>query len=119
MAQTKLFGKDLSAYDDINIEELLLTLTEQEIDELGQELIDPDVSKNQFTPERILRCGMTIFPLLCFVANSLNCQWTTDSSVQMNSRGISQQSSVGVKKKSFSFSCAETFPIKKESVSPN
>ncbi len=44
MAQTKLFGKDLSAYDDINVDELLLTLTEEQIDELGQELIDPDVS---------------------------------------------------------------------------
>ena len=45
MAQTKLFGKDLSAYDSINIDELLLTLTEEEIEELGQDLIDPDVSK--------------------------------------------------------------------------
>ena len=44
MAQTKLFGKDLSAYDEINIEELLLTLTEEEIEELGTDLIDPDVS---------------------------------------------------------------------------
>lgn len=45
MAQTKLFGKDLSAYDNINIEELLLTLTDQEIQELGDDLIDPDVSE--------------------------------------------------------------------------
>lgn len=40
----KLFGKDVSAYDDINIDELLTQLTEAEIEELGQELIDPDVS---------------------------------------------------------------------------
>ena len=40
----KLFGKDTKAYDDINIDERLKTLTEEELEELGQELIDPDVS---------------------------------------------------------------------------
>ncbi len=44
MAQPKLFGKDLSAYDDIDIDELLTTLSPEELEELGTELIDPDVS---------------------------------------------------------------------------
>ena len=44
LAMAKLFGKDTKAYDDINIDELLSTLTEAELEELGQELIDPDVS---------------------------------------------------------------------------
>ncbi len=44
MAQPKLFGKDLSAYDDIDIDELLQTLSPEELEELGTELIDPDVS---------------------------------------------------------------------------
>lgn len=44
MSKTKLYGKDLAEYEDINIEELLQTLTEAEIEELGLELIDPDDS---------------------------------------------------------------------------
>jgi len=44
MANTKLYGKDLAEYDDINIDELLETLTPEQIEELGQELIDPDDS---------------------------------------------------------------------------
>jgi len=44
MAQTKLFGKDLSAYQDIDLDALLATLNEEELEELGQELIDPDDS---------------------------------------------------------------------------
>ena len=43
-APVKLFGKDLKAYEDIDIDKLLETLTEEELEELGQELIDPDVS---------------------------------------------------------------------------
>ena len=42
----KLYGKDLSAYDDIDIDELLEKLTPEELEELGQELIDPDVSRS-------------------------------------------------------------------------
>merc|ERR1712226_1612161 len=41
---TKLFGKDLSEYDDIDVDELLSELNEEEIEELGRELIDPDDS---------------------------------------------------------------------------
>ena len=44
MAQYKLFGKDLKEYEDIDIDDLLSKLTPEEIEELGQELIDPDVS---------------------------------------------------------------------------
>ena len=44
MAETKLFGKSLKAYDDIDVDELLAQLSEAEIEELGLELIDPDVS---------------------------------------------------------------------------
>lgn len=44
MAETKLFGKSLKAYEDINLDELLATLTEEEIETLGNELIDPDDS---------------------------------------------------------------------------
>lgn len=43
-APVKLFGKDLKAYEDIDIDKLLATLTEEELEELGQELIDPDDS---------------------------------------------------------------------------
>ena len=41
----KLYGKDLSAYDDIDLDELLKQLNEQELEELSLDLIDPDVSK--------------------------------------------------------------------------
>ena len=44
MANTKLYGKDLSEYDDIDIDALLEELTPEQIEELGTELIDPDVS---------------------------------------------------------------------------
>ena len=44
MAQFKLHGKDLKAYEDIDVDALLATLTEEELEELGTELIDPDVS---------------------------------------------------------------------------
>lgn len=42
---TKLYGKDLSKYDDIDLDELLSKLTEEELVELETDLIDPDVSK--------------------------------------------------------------------------
>lgn len=42
MAGVKLYGKDLSAYDDIDVDALLLTLNPEELEELGAELIDPD-----------------------------------------------------------------------------
>ncbi|PAA60702.1 hypothetical protein BOX15_Mlig003506g1, partial [Macrostomum lignano] len=40
---TKLFGKDLKEYEDIDVDELLAKLTPEEIDELNSEL-DPDNS---------------------------------------------------------------------------
>jgi len=42
MAQMKLHGKSIAAYEDIDIDALLATLTEEELEELGTELIDPD-----------------------------------------------------------------------------
>jgi len=41
VTNTKLFGKDLSAYDDMDIEELLTQLTPDEIEQLSKE-VDPD-----------------------------------------------------------------------------
>ena len=40
----KLYGKDLSKYDDIDLDDLLSKLTEEELQELETDLIDPDVS---------------------------------------------------------------------------
>lgn len=39
----KLYGKDLSEYDEIDVEELLSKLTTEEINILAKE-VDPDVS---------------------------------------------------------------------------
>ena len=47
MAQTKLFGKNLQEYDDIDVDALLETLSPEELEQLGQDLIDPDVSQLQ------------------------------------------------------------------------
>lgn len=49
MAQTRLFGKDLKDYEDIDIDSLLETLTPEQLEELGEELIDPDVSMERGT----------------------------------------------------------------------
>lgn len=43
-APVKLYGKDLSEYADIDLDELLSKLTEEELEEIGTELIDPDDS---------------------------------------------------------------------------
>lgn len=39
----KLYGKDLSAYDEIDVEDLLAKLSPEEINILAKE-VDPDVS---------------------------------------------------------------------------
>lgn len=39
----KLYGKDLSEYDDVDVDELLAQLTPEEINILAKE-VDPDVS---------------------------------------------------------------------------
>lgn len=39
----KLYGKDLSVYDDVDVDELLDKLTAEEISVLAKE-VDPDVS---------------------------------------------------------------------------
>jgi len=43
-APMKLYGKDLKEYDNINLDDLLSQLTDDQIKELGEELIDPDDS---------------------------------------------------------------------------
>ena len=40
---TKLFGKDLKDYEDMDVEQMLDTLTAAEIEELNN-YVDPDVS---------------------------------------------------------------------------
>lgn len=40
----KLYGKDLSEYDDVDVDELLSQLTPEEINILAKE-VDPDVSE--------------------------------------------------------------------------
>ena len=40
---TKLYGKDLSAYDDVDVDALLSQLSPEEINLLAKE-VDPDVS---------------------------------------------------------------------------
>ena len=42
---TKLFGKDLSAYDDIDIDDLLDQLSPEELELLAGD-VDPDVSSS-------------------------------------------------------------------------
>jgi tropomodulin len=44
MAQTKLYGRDLKAYQDVDLDDLLSKLTDAELEELHTELIDPDDS---------------------------------------------------------------------------
>jgi len=39
----KLYGKDLSEYDDIDVDQLLAELTPEELNMLAKE-VDPDVS---------------------------------------------------------------------------
>jgi len=46
MAHTKLYGKDLKAYQDVDLDALLSKLTDAELEELHTELIDPDVCLN-------------------------------------------------------------------------
>lgn len=43
----KLYGKDLSEYDDVDVDELLAQLTPEEINILAKE-VDPDVSSMAF-----------------------------------------------------------------------
>lgn len=47
MAHTKLHGRDLKAYQDVDLDDLLSKLTDAELEELHTELIDPDVSLHQ------------------------------------------------------------------------
>lgn len=60
----KLYGKDLSAYEDLDVDTLLSQLSPEEINILAKE-VDPDVStvfnvsfnKNCFVLEVECRCG--------------------------------------------------------------
>jgi len=49
MAHTKLYGKDLKAYQDVDLDALLAKLTDAELEELHTELIDPDVCVNSMS----------------------------------------------------------------------
>lgn len=40
----KLFGKDLSEYDDVDVDDLLTQLSAEELEMLSKE-VDPDVSR--------------------------------------------------------------------------
>jgi tropomodulin len=44
MTNQKLYGKDLSAYEDLDVDTLLSQLSPEEINILAKE-VDPDVSK--------------------------------------------------------------------------
>jgi len=49
MAHQKLYGKDLKAYQDVDLDALLAKLTDAELEELHTELIDPDVCNDSVT----------------------------------------------------------------------
>jgi len=49
MAHQKLYGKDLKAYQDVDLDALLAKLTDAELEELHTELIDPDVRNDSVT----------------------------------------------------------------------
>lgn len=61
----KLYGKDLSEYDDIDVDTLLAQLSAEEISILAKE-VDPDVSKivananNQMTEQTICILGFIL-----------------------------------------------------------
>lgn len=40
----RLFGRELSSYDEVDVDELLAKLTQEELNMLAKE-VDPDVSK--------------------------------------------------------------------------
>ena len=44
---TKLYGKDLSIYDEMDLDELLTQLTQEELEQLSRE-VDPDVSSRTY-----------------------------------------------------------------------
>lgn len=53
---TKLYGKDLKDYDDVDIETLLTKLSAEELEELNND-VDPDVSSTVFWFEKSLQFG--------------------------------------------------------------
>lgn len=55
---TKLYGKDLKEYEDVDIDTLLAKLTPEELEELNNE-VDPDVSR--FIPKVSLEKNDLIF----------------------------------------------------------
>ena len=44
MAQTELLGKNVKEYENNDVDAPLETLSQEELEQLGQDLIDPDVS---------------------------------------------------------------------------
>lgn len=56
----KLYGKDLSVYDDVDVDTLLDKLTPEEINILAKE-VDPDVSKTLFLLCRSFKKFLELF----------------------------------------------------------
>lgn len=50
----KLFGKNLSDYDEVDVDELLAQLSAEEIKILAKE-VDPDVRKYELGPSSVVR----------------------------------------------------------------
>lgn len=46
----KLFGRELSSYDEVDVDELLAKLTQEELNMLAKE-VDPDVSIKTYLPK--------------------------------------------------------------------
>ena len=73
----KLYGKDLSKYDDIDLDDLLAKLTEEELEELETELIDPDVSVPMrwlsnttfLMSKNLSACTWSVYIYMCGVAH--------------------------------------------------
>ena len=62
MTTRKLYGKDLSAYEDLDVDQLLEQLSPEEIDILAKE-VDPDVSLHAWFSGLIafLGCYIALF----------------------------------------------------------
>lgn len=68
----KLYGKDLSVYDDIDVDELLNKLTAEEISALAKE-VDPDVS--------IANLGQDLVDLVLIIVNKYELNFYNNSTL--------------------------------------
>jgi tropomodulin len=83
----KLYGKDLSEYDDVDVDALLAQLSPEEINILAKE-VDPDVSSLMFQSKRYLcneQClkKVNYVPCLRFLTKNVK-----DHKVRVNNREI-------------------------------